>query len=233
MKTPDYLTYDRYKKDKKKLGSKNNIVTFVVTFFITLLVFTAIAKSFSPDVDVTIGNESQTDAKDTGLGVKNFIDERLKMIQMDDNSAGVSMPGAENKLLQNKNNNVSDNSAQIPDEKVSIPQNNPDNEAIQDEPLNPPVTLKKQPPRPTVKDLSASFAPNVASKVVVGRYATFEQAKVAQEILLDSGLNITPFVRSYNGSYTLQVGSYSTRAKAEEVSSQLQQNNFPAKIIQE
>jgi uncharacterized membrane protein (DUF373 family) len=45
MKTPDYLSYDRYKKDKKKLGSKNNIVTFVVTFFITLLVFTAIAKS--------------------------------------------------------------------------------------------------------------------------------------------------------------------------------------------
>lgn len=232
MKTPDYLTYDRYKKDKKKMGSKNNIVTFVVTFFITLLVFTAVAKSLSPDVDVTIGNESQTDAKDTGLGVKNFIDERLKMIQMDDNSAGVSMPGSENKPSR-FSANQDDNSQQMTEEKVSIPQNNSENTMIQDEPINAPITVKKQPPRPTAKDLSASFAPNVSSKVVVGRYATFEQAKVAQEILLDSGLNITPFVRSYNGGYTLQVGSYSTRAKAEEVSSQLQQNNFPARIIQE
>lgn len=232
MKTPDYLTYDRYKKDKKKLGSKNNVVTLVVTFFISLLVFTAIAKSLSPDVDVTIGNESQTDAKDTGLGVKNFIDERLKMIQMDDNSAGVSMPGAESKP-SHLSANPQNEETQLADEKVSIPKDGAENTTIQDEPINPTVFTKKQPPRPTAKDLSTPSSANTSSKVVVVRYATFEQAKVAQEILLDSGLNITPFVRSYNGGYTLQVGSYTTRAKAEEVSSQLQQNNFPARIIQE
>jgi len=230
MKTPDYLSYDRYKKDKKKLGSKNNIVTFVVTFFITLLVFTAVAKSLSPNVDVTIGNDSATDAKDTGLGVKKFIDDRLKMIQMDDNSAGVSIQGSENKPSRFSTSANSDNSVQEPEEKVSIPQNNTDNTAIEEEPI---TTVKKQPPRPSAKDLSTPFAATVSSKVIVGRYATFEQAKVAQEILLDSGINITPFVRSYNGGYTLQVGSYSSRAKAEEISSELQRNNFPARIIQE
>lgn len=231
MKTPDYLTYDRYKENKKKVGSKNNIVTFVVTFFITLLVFTAVAKSLSPDVDVTIGNDSQTDAKDTGLGVKKFIDDRLKMIQMDDNSAGVSLPADDSKPSR-FSTNVNDNSLQQPEEKVSLPQANSTNTQIEDEPII--LNTKKQPPRPSAKDLSAPTPISSASaKVVVGRYATFEQAKVAQEILLDSGLNITPFVRSYNGGYTLQVGSYSTRAKAEELSSQLQQNNFPARIIQE
>lgn len=229
MKTPDYLTYDRYKENKKKVGSKNNIVTFVVTFFITLLVFTAIAKSLSPDVDVTIGTDSQTDAKDTGLGVKKFIDDRLKMIQMDDNSAGVSLPVDENKPSRFS---TSDNSLQQPEEKVSLPQDNPNNVQIEDEPII--LNTKKQPPRPSAKDLSnPTPISSASSKVVVGRYATFEQAKVAQEILLDSGLNITPFVRSYNGGYTLQVGSYSTRAKAEELSSELQRNNFPARIIQE
>lgn len=230
MKTPDYLTYDRYKENKKKVGSKNNIVTFVVTFFITLLVFTAVAKSLSPDVDVTIGNDSQTDAKDTGLGVKKFIDDRLKMIQMDDNSAGVSLPADGNKPSR-FGTNVNDNSMQQLEEKVSLPQDNPDNAQIEDEPivLNP----KKQPPRPSAKDLSAPVSTAVSAKVIVGRYATFEQAKVAQEILLDSGLNITPFVRSYNGGYTLQVGSYTSRAKAEELSTELQRNNFPARIIQE
>lgn len=228
MKTPDYLTYDRYKENKKKVGSKNNIVTFVVTFFITLLVFTAIAKSLSPDVDVTIGTDSQTDAKDTGLGVKKFIDDRLKMIQMDDNSAGVSLPSDENKPSRFS---TSDNSLQQPEEKVSLPQDNSNNTQIEDEPII--LNTKKQPPRPSAKDLSTQVSTSSTSKVIVGRYATFEQAKVAQEILLDSGLNITPFVRSYNGGYTLQVGSYSTRTKAEELSSQLQQNNFPARIIQE
>lgn len=228
MKTPDYLTYDRYKENKKKVGSKNNIVTFVVTFFITLLVFTAIAKSLSPDVDVTIGTDSQTDAKDTGLGVKKFIDDRLKMIQMDDNSAGVSLPADENKPSRFS---TSDNSLPQPEEKVSLPQDNSNNTQIEDEPII--LNTKKQPPRPSAKDLSTQVSTASTSKVIVGRYATFEQAKVAQEILLDSGLNITPFVRSYNGGYTLQVGSYSTRAKAEELSSQLQQNNFPARIIQE
>lgn len=230
MKTPDYLTYDRYKENKKKVGSKNSIVTFVVTFFITLLVFTAVAKSLSPDVDVTIGNDSQTDAKDTGLGVKKFIDDRLKLIQMDDNSAGVSMPGVQGKSSR-FSANPNDNPAQTPDEKVSLPQDNQDNTQVEDEPIV--LNTKKQPPRPSAKDVSTPFSAPVSAKVIVGRYATFEQAKVAQEILLDSGLNITPFVRSYNGSYTLQVGSYTSRAKAEELSSQLQQNNFPARIIQE
>lgn len=230
MKTPDYLTYDRYKETKKKVGSKNNIVTFVVTFFITLLVFTAVAKSLSPDVDVTIGNDSQTDAKDTGLGVKKFIDDRLKLIQMDDNSAGVSLPADENKPSR-FSTNANDNSMQQTEEKVSVPQDSSSNAQIEDEPIV--LNTKKQPPRPSAKDLSTPFSTPVSAKVIVGRYATFEQAKVAQEILLDSGLNITPFVRSYNGGYTLQVGSYTSRAKAEELSSQLQQNNFPARIIQE
>lgn len=230
MKTPDYLSYDRYKKNKKKVNSKNSIVTFVVTFFVTLLVFTAVAKSLSPNVDVTIGNDSETDAKDTGLGVKKFIDDRLKMIQMDDNSAGVSLPGSEKRTLNASNEEVSDVSLQGSEEKVNIPKAKSDNTEIGEEPI---LLNTQKPPRPSAKDLSAPMTTQTSAKVVVGRYATFEQAKVAQEILLDSGLDITPFVRSFNGAYTLQVGSYSSRAKAEELSSELQRNNFPARIIQE
>lgn len=105
-----------------------------MTFFITLLVFTAVAKSLSPDVDVTIGNDSQTDAKDTGLGVKKFIDDRLKMIQMDDNSAGVSLPADESKPSR-FSMSANDNSQQQPEEKVSLPQDNPNNAQIEDEPI--------------------------------------------------------------------------------------------------
>lgn len=231
MKTPDYLSYDRYKKKKKKDNSKNNALTFVVTFFVTLLFFTIVAKSLSPDVDVTIGGDSGTDAKETGLGVKKFIDERLKMIQMDDNSAGVSLKTVD-KSTSAYDDESSNKFSQELEEKINIPtkkdQNN--NSEIEDD---VPVQSAHNAPRPSGRDLSTPFVSPKTSKVFVGRYATLEQAKVAQGILLDSGLDITPFVKDMGGSYTLQVGSYSSRAKAEGLASELQRNNFPARIVQE
>lgn len=237
MKTPDYLSYDRYKK-KKSANPNKRIVISITTFFVALLFFSVVAKSLSPDVDVTIGDESQTEVKDTGLGVKRFIDERLKMIQMEDNSAGVSLKEAKNqKNVQDDSENY-DYYTKETDEKINLPSkknkvDQDDSEDTTDEPVFP---ARVAPPRPSGKDLSTPFespAPAKMSKVFVGRYATVEQAKVAQEILLDSGINVTPFIKNVGGTYTLQVGSYSSRAKAEGLASELQRNNFPARIVQE
>ena len=82
MKTPDYLSYERYKREKSS-SSNRRISIFITTFVITLLLFIAVVKGLSPDVDVTIGEDEYMDAKESGLGVKRFIDERLKMIQME------------------------------------------------------------------------------------------------------------------------------------------------------
>lgn len=232
MKTPDYLSYDRYKKKKKKDNSKNNALTFVVTFFVTLLLFTVIAKSLSPNVDVTIGDNSRTDAKETGLGVKKFIDERLKMIQMDDNSEGASLKTNDSNMVKQDNGGV-DKFSQELEEKINLPTQKDKNNSQEIEDDVPVQSSAHNPPRPNGRDLSTPFVSTKVSKVIVGRYATLEQAKVAQGILLDSGLNITPFVKDIGGSYTLQVGSYTSRAKAEALAAELQRNNFPAKIVQE
>lgn len=230
MKTPDYMSYERYKK-KQSINPNKRLFIFVTTFFATLLVFTVIAKSLSPDVDVTIGDESQTDAKETGLGVKRFIDERLKMIQMEDNSAGVSIKkGEKEKSIQKE---IIDDFAQE-EEKITLPTKQ-DRDRGEDE-YDEPIQLNRVPPRPAGKDLNTPFAsaptPKM-TKVYVGRYSTIEQAKVAQEILVDSGLDITPFIKNTGGYYTLQIGSYSSRAKAEGVASELQRNSFPARVVQE
>lgn len=229
MKTPDFMSYDRYKK-KKSDSSKNGVLVGVTTFFVALLFFTVVAKSLSPDVDVSIGDDSQTDVKETGLGVKKFIDERLKMIQMEDNSAGVS--------IKNENKRASEDAGEYnkyfpeTEEKVTIPKtNNSDEITYEEEPIKPAVT--KTPPRPSAKELSNPFESPKMSKVYVGRYSTADQARVAQEILMDSGLGVTPFIKDLGGSYTLQVGSYSSRAKAEGLASELQRNSFPARIVQE
>lgn len=236
MKTPDYLSYERYKKKKDNNPNKKMSI-FLTTFFATLLVFTVVAKSLSPNVDVTIGDESETEAKETGLGVKKFIDERLKMIQMDDSSSNASKKDTKKPITDDEGY---ESYSQTAEEKVNIPKRNNDiDEEVLEEPMSQVSTpvARPQPPRPTAKDLSKPFdtptpQPRI-SKVYVGRYATLEQAKVAQEILMDSGLNITPFVKNTGSYYTLQIGSYTSRAKAEGLASELQRNSFPARIVQE
>lgn len=232
MKTPDYLNYSRYKK-KKNDTSKNSVMIFVTTFFAMLLVFTIIAKSLSPNVDVTIGDDSQTDAKESGLGVKRFIDDRLKMIQMEDDSAGVSLKDGETKS-NGYNDKAFDNFSKQLDEKVTIPTGK---QTATDNGIEEPQTSTQAitPPRPRDNDLSTPIetaSPKMA-KVFVGYYSNIEQAKVAQGILQDSGLNVTPFVKNLGGAYTLQVGSYSSRSKADGLASELLRNNFPARVIQE
>lgn len=232
MKTPDYLSYERYKK-KKDSNPNRRMLIFITTFFAMLLFFSVIAKAISPNVDVSIGNDSETDAKETGLGVKKFIDERLKMIQMEDNSAGVSVQNDTPKPSQASDVGVSKYS-QIAEEKLTLPTKNnnvADDDGMQ---IQQPVrTAVHNPPRPNNVDTTNPFVSPKMSKVYVGRYSTVEQAKVAQEILMDAGLDITPFVKDMGGSYTLQIGSYSSRAKAEGLASELQRNNFPARVIQE
>lgn len=229
MKTPDYLSYDRYKK-KKKDTSKKGMMLALTTFFATLLIFTAVAKMLSPDVDVTIGGDSETDAKETGLGVKRFIDDRLRAIQMDDNS-GNSKKEETQKTTTYDDTGFDNYSKQV-EEKVVVPTSkNVSQDEIQEEPLQ---TSRMAPPRPSSsKDVSAPFESPKMTKVYVGRYSTIEQAKVAQEILLDSGIDITPFVKNMGSYYTLQVGSFSSRAKASEIAGELQQNNFPARMVQD
>ena len=225
MKTPDYLNYSRYKK-KKENGSKNSVMIFVTTFFAMLLIFTLIAKSLSPNVDVTIGDESETDVKESGLGVKRFIDERLKMIQMEDGSAGVSVK-SEDKKTSLYNDKSFDKYSEELDEKVVLPKNG-DSSSTGEESV---TSLK--PPRPRGADLSTPYESPKMSKVFVGYYNSVEQAKVAQGILQDAGMGVSPFVKDLGGAYTLQVGSYSSRAKADGIASELLRNNFPARVIQE
>jgi cell division protein FtsN len=71
----------------------------------------------------------------------------------------------------------------------------------------------------------------VNARVVVGYYATEKQAEVAKSIIQDAGLNVVPIVKNMGGYYTLQVGSYSSREKAQQAANSLLKSNFPARVI--
>ena len=218
---PSHISYKEYQKKVTK-NPNEGIIIFVSAFFILLLLFLGIAKQISPEVDVSIGEENQQTLTDEEDPYKSSVDSRLKLLQEEDNSQDEKMF---NDSLE---------------EKVVIPKDKKENSTSADTTSQEePITLPDQEANPKPHE-TASPAPqriqvqqNVPSKVVVGYYATKEQAEVAKGIIAESGMNISPFVRSIGGAYTIQVGSYTTREKAQSVVNDLLRNNYPARIITE
>lgn len=218
MKNSGYMNYSKYKKDKK--GNYQNLfLLFLTAFLVMLLFFTAVARHLSPEVDIAIGDEEEVEAKETGLGVKRFIDDRLKFIQQEDQ--GVVKKAIDKKVEEEtlKERMTEDTLVPELDEKVVIPY------SIQKQEVEKPAQKIE------AKPVAPSY--NKVLKVVVGKYSTVEQARVAQSILQDSEVGVSSFIKLINGSYTLQVGSFTERAKAEQLLNELLRNSFPARIIQE
>lgn len=224
---PSHISYKDYKRKVTK-NPNEGIIMFVSAFFVMLLLFLGIAKQISPEIDVSIGEDSNASTED-GIS-KTEVDNRLKLIQNEDNG-------------ENAQNPQNETFSPELDEKVRIPDNlkkaaDTTEETKQNE--EKPITLPEKVATPKPADTAAippkAVTPppaqhNVNAKVVVGYYTTAEQAQVAKGIISEAGLNINPFVRNIGGAYTIQVGSYSTREKAQSVANELLRNNYPARII--
>lgn len=221
---PSHISYKDYQKKVTK-NPNEGIIIFVSTFFILLLLFLGIAKQISPEVDVSIGDEN-SDTQTEGVD-KTAVDGRLKLLQDEDSQTA----------------NKADNTfADELDEKVVLPDKKAENQAINNNNVSEtPVTLADQDANPKPVETSSPAPKQVTprpqassnAKVVVGYYSTKEQAEVAKGIIAESGLNISPFVRNIGGAYTIQIGSYATREKAQSVVNELLRNNYPARIITE
>lgn len=229
-----HFSYDDYRK-KVKRGSYKDLTVFISVLVIGILIFLGFAKIFSPNVDVSIAdNEEFADFEDeTPQG---SVDERLKHLKAEDEK-GISGDGIFSPEL---------------DEKVVLPKQmkktvgemeaEMQNEKLQQYKVEEPVKEEQKHEKDDKKNLLSVTKPEVkapapASKsssyrVVVGYYATEKQAEVAKSIIQDAGLGVTPIVKNLGGSYTLQVGVYSTHDKAQQEVNNLLKSNFPARIVE-
>ncbi len=219
LKRPSHISYKEYQKKVTKKPNEG-IIIFVSAFFILLLLFLGIAKQLSPEIDVSIGeDENQTATED--VADKTSVDDRLKLLQQEDEGQ---------KTKDNTFATELDEKVVLPDNKKAEATDNTTQEAM----TLPAKTINSKPvttTNPTPKPVTTQ-ATNTA-KVVVGYYSTREQAEVAKGIIAESGLNISPYVRNIGGAYTIQVGSYATREKAQSIANELLRNNYPARIIME
>ena len=199
-----------YKKYMKKDVSKDFslLKVFIFSFFGMLLFFTFLIKSFSPSVDVSIGDYKQETDIENIDEVKKNVDNRLALIQDEDqgkNFTDIIKNAEDNEKLIDKKKELK------PLTKEPVEQNEPNiEEAIKSKPLDP------------------------VYKVFIGTYTSAEQAKVAKDIITEAGSTLTPIVKCIGtNNYTLQVGIFKNKESADALLNTIQQNHLPGRIVQE
>ena len=190
-----------YKKYMKKNTSKDYTLLklFVISFFGMLLVFTFLIKSFSPSVDVSIGDYKQETEDNSDAITKENVDRRLAMIQDEDQGRSFT------DMMKNP-------------------------EDTQPQPAKVVQPVAKD----DVSEALATPASDPVYKVFIGSYTSAEQAKVAKDIIMETGSNLNPIVKCIgSNNYTLQVGIFKNKNSAESLLYTVQQNHLPGRIVQE
>ena len=198
-----------YKKYMKKEAQKDNslLKIFVLSFFGMLIVFTFLIKSFSPTVDTSIGDYQDNSANQQEETAKN-VDDRLSMIQSEDQGRSFSD-------LMSKPDDV----PQKADNQMDVV-------------VDQPKTVKENNVAETVTPQPVQADP--VYKVFVGSYTSAEQAKVAKDIIQESGNGLNPIVKCIgSNNYTLQVGIFKNKQSAESLLYTVQQNHLPGRIVQD
>ena len=198
-----------YKKYMKKEAQKDNslLKIFVLSFFGMLIVFTFLIKSFSPTVDTSIGDYQDNSANQQEETAKN-VDDRLSMIQSEDQGRSFSDLMSKPDDVPQKADNQTD---VVVDQSKTVKENN----------VAETVT-----PQPVQAD--------PVYKVFVGSYPSAEQAKVAKDIIQESGNGLNPIVKCIgSNNYTLQVGIFKNKQSAESLLYTVQQNHLPGRIVQD
>ena len=230
-----HFSYDEYRRKVTKHSYKD-LTVFISVLVIGILIFLGFAKILSPNVDVEIGdNEEYTEFEDEGI--QGSVDERLKHLRDEDDGKGetdsIFTPELDEKVVLPKQikKTVGEMEAEMQDIKLQQKKADEPSDATkqhekEDKNQKAPVAQKQDPKASAVAQVQSSY------RVVVGYYATEKQAEVAKSIIQDAGIGVTPIVKNIGGSYTLQVGVYSTHEKAQQSVNNLLKNNFPARIVE-
>ena len=217
--TPSHFSYKDYKKKVKKSPNRD-VMVFASVFIVGLLIILGFAKILSPNVDVAISKESDIVASEDD-NTSSIIDDRLRKLKQED---------------EGKKNEDEEMFSPELDEKVIIP-TKPRKTVGEIEAEQAKIADEQEAKQPEVEEKPKETKPApqpaqiVNARVVVGYYATEKQAEVAKTILQDAGVGVTPLVKNLGGYYTLQVGSYSSKEKAQQAANSLLKSNFPARVI--
>lgn len=220
------------RKKRKRKSNIGYLILFALVFVTALYVLLYAVKSFSPEVDVTIGNNESLTLSEQDMEVEiKTVDERLKWIQMEDELPTVSIRTAkekddkskqETKQSSNSNENTK-NKKNKEEKKTEAPRPN----------MNDAVRQKLDFRLRNIEPTETKPAISKVTKVYLGNYKTVEDAMRIQKIISTEESDIVPFIKSINGQYVVQIGSFSDIDKAQALTDKMKTKGYPAKLVSE
>ena len=149
------------------------------------------------------------------------IDNRLKLIQLEENAP------SEAKIISNEKN---DNEVIDLEQYAKLKEEASGSDVV---PLGASIETTTN-SATTNKPISMNEANvEVYSKVLIGKYETFEDARSAQDAVREVNRGTTPFIRKVGDIYALQVGSFQDLEVAKQVASRFRAENFDVWIYQQ
>ena len=220
------------KKRKKKKFRFGLIYLFLFIFLSALAGFSYLVKLYSPDIDVTIGNNEAMTLGESEMDFEvKSIDERLKWIQMEDELPTVAVRGLKEKM---KND----------DELSNDDKEEKDSDSKKDKEENADKQNKK-PPLPTLEDIKKTDfreipaavpekvipAPKPSiTKVYMGSYPNIEEATAVQNEISKIDPSLAPYIKSTGGNYIVQIGSFADRERAVALVAKLKSKGLSPKV---
>ncbi len=210
-------------KEKKDIGI---LKLFCCTFVLMLVVFTVIVNCFTPDVDVSIGNTEEVQEPENNIYLKKFVDNRLLEIQQEDQrtETAVSEPKTQDTITDEKAKNIieaADNETHAPLPPVEL------NVTVPEIKIVTPQETVKAAAAPVSQELELTY------RVYIGHYNTYDQVKIAKDIVNETDPALQPVIKEVSGGYTLQAGVFKNKNAAMSLTTNLLNEHLPARMVSE
>ena len=213
--------YKKYMKQNKEKKDMSTLKVFVCSFVLMLAVFTVLINCFSPDVDVSIGNNTeQTSGDEEDVYLKKFVDDRLVALQQEDlgqidKSSMLSATEKATQILE-----AADKVDVVAMKPVELVTNTNAANAVK-------VAVQNIQQTPQAPEALPTF------RVYIGHYHTYDQAKIAKEIVNETDSQIAPVIKEVAGGFTLQAGVFKNREAAQTLTTSLLKEHLPARLVVE
>ena len=232
----------KLKRKRRKNSFMGYFYLFLFVFVLALAGLSYLVKSYSPEVDVTLGNiESEPISQaDMGMEVKS-VDERLKWIQMEDEMPSVAIREAKESTEE---------AIKAKTKKIIEPE-------VNEEPI---FKKEEKIPQPSLSEIASNITPEIAdfrtasnpnqvvplpvnktpvipapiptlTKVYLGSYTTVDEAMAVQQKIATDIPDSMPFIKSVNGSYIVQLGSFSNSDIAQSFIQRVRDKGYAPKIL--
>lgn len=244
----DYEQQPKKKKSKKK---KNNVAKllfiFISTFFGVLIIFLLLAKILTPTVDIpetASRNDSELQTDDDNSFRKRidsslvdiFNDERYPQSVVNPERKKQDENNSDDENLSDKKESDTNQSLiqhQNPFEDDFFKENPQQNQAQNNQRATVPIPPAPVPAQKQIEPAKPQKIISPTYKVLVGSFATPEEARLFAKEMTSDGYSVTPFIRLINGRYAVQAGSFNDIERARTTANTLNHYYDGVKIIEE